>query len=118
MLTRPKIGGRRKLLLAGLVLVALNLRPVLASVSPVLETIRQELGLSRAATGLLNTISVLCMGVFALASTRISGRIGAERGVLWSVKHLVELLIRELRAGIVRIERVGLYGSSGQREVW
>lgn len=79
------MGGRRALLLAGLVLVALNLRPAFASVSPVLETIRQDLGLSRAATGLLITIPVLCMGVFAFASARIGGRIGLERGVLWSV---------------------------------
>ena len=34
--------------LVGLFLVALNLRPAIASVSPVLETIRQDLGLGRA----------------------------------------------------------------------
>jgi CP family cyanate transporter-like MFS transporter len=77
------MGGRRALVLAGLVLVALNLRPAFASVSPVLETIRQDLGLSRAATGLLSTIPVLCMGVFA--SARTGDRMGLERGVLWSV---------------------------------
>jgi hypothetical protein len=40
---------------------------------------------SRALLGLLTTIPVLCMSVFALVAPRIAGRIGAERAVLWSV---------------------------------
>ena len=69
----------------GLFLVALNLRPALTSVSAVLGTIQQDLGLSGAVSGLLTTIPVLCMGVFALSGAWITERIGAERGVLWSV---------------------------------
>jgi CP family cyanate transporter-like MFS transporter len=73
------------LLLVGLVLVASNLRPALTSVSAVLGTIQQDLGLSGAVSGLLTTIPVLCMSVFALSAAWITERIGAERGVLWSV---------------------------------
>jgi len=73
------------LLLVGLLLVALNLRPAISSVPPVLETIRQDLGLGRAYLGLLTTIPVLCMSIFALVAPKISGRIGAERAVLWAV---------------------------------
>jgi len=72
-------------LLVGLLLVALNLRPAISSVPPVLETIRQDLGLGRAYLGLLTTIPVLCMSIFALVAPKISGRIGAERAVLWAV---------------------------------
>ena len=73
------------LLLVGLLLVALNLRPAISSVPPVLETIRQDLGLGRAYLGLLTTIPVLCMSIFALVAPKISGRIGAECAVLWAV---------------------------------
>jgi CP family cyanate transporter-like MFS transporter len=73
------------LLLVGLVLVASNLRPALTSVSAVLGTIQQDLGLSGAVSGLLTTIPVLCMSVFALSAAWITERIGAKRGVLWSV---------------------------------
>jgi CP family cyanate transporter-like MFS transporter len=69
----------------GLFLVASNLRPALTSVSAVLETIGQDLDLSGAALGLLTTIPVLCMSIFALTAAWISERIGAERGVLWAV---------------------------------
>lgn len=73
------------LLLIGMFLVALNLRPAISSVPPLLQTIRQDLGLGYAPLGLLTTIPVVCMSIFALVAPRISGRIGAERGVLWSV---------------------------------
>jgi CP family cyanate transporter-like MFS transporter len=72
-------------LLLGLFLAALNLRSGLASVPPLLETIRQDLGLGRAEAGLLTTIPVLCMSVFALTATRIREWIGAERGMLWAL---------------------------------
>lgn len=72
-------------MLAGLLLVAVNLRPAFASVSPLLETISRELDLSRSASGLLTTIPVLCMGVFAFFAARIGGWFGLERGILWSV---------------------------------
>ncbi len=81
---KPPAGGRA-LLLVALVLVAMNLRPAVASVSPVLETIRQDLSLSRAAAGSLTTIPVLCMSAFALAAPRLAERVGAGRGVLWGL---------------------------------
>ncbi|HEX5912056.1 MAG TPA: MFS transporter, partial [Rubrobacter sp.] len=65
--------------------MALNLRPAISSVPPVLETIRQDLGLGRAFLGLLTTIPVLCMSALALIAPKISRRIGAERVVLWSI---------------------------------
>ena len=85
--------------LVGLFLVALNLRPAIASVSPVLEAIRQDLGLGRAFLGLLTTIPVLCMSIFALVAPKISRRIGAERAVLWSVVLIGVAVAGRLAAG-------------------
>ena len=76
------------LLVAGLVLVALNLRPALSSVSPVLADIRGTLGLSATAAGLLTTLPVLCLGLFAPLATWLARRFDAERvvfGVLFAL---------------------------------
>src|SRR5918995_5347889 len=86
-------------LLLGLLLVALNLRPAISSVPPVLETIRQDLGLGRAILGLLTTVPVLCMSALALVAPKISGRIGAERAVLGSVVLIGAAVAGRLAAG-------------------
>lgn len=69
------------LLIAGLVLVSLNLRPALSSVSPVLAWIQASLGLSATAAGLLTTLPVLCLGLFAPLAPRLAARLGSERTV-------------------------------------
>ena len=89
-------------MLVGLILVALNLRPAFASISPVLETIRQDPDLSRAATSLLTTIPVECMGVFAAA--RIGEQPVLERGVLSEI-----VLVEDLMEGTL----VGAPGGGG-----
>ncbi|AHF66179.1 MULTISPECIES: CynX/NimT family MFS transporter [Pseudomonas] len=70
------------LLLLGLVLVALNLRPALSSVAPLLNAISDSLGLSAARAGLLTTLPVLCLGLFAPLAPRLARRFGSERVVL------------------------------------
>ncbi|WP_047863825.1 MFS transporter [Rubrobacter aplysinae] len=74
--------SRHWLLLAAIFLAALNLRPALSSVSPVLGQIQSGLGLGRAVAGLLVTIPVLCMALFAPLSTLIESRLGRERMIL------------------------------------
>ena len=63
-------------------LVGLNLRPAMSSLSPLLETIRGDLGLSHAEIGLLTTIPVLCMGLFPILADRVAARLGTERALL------------------------------------
>jgi CP family cyanate transporter-like MFS transporter len=65
--------------LTALVLVALNLRPAIASVPPLADEISTALGLSAAATGLLTTLPVVCMGLFAPVGSLASRWLGAER---------------------------------------
>lgn len=73
----------QKILLFGILVVALGLRPAVASVSPVLEFIRSDLRISYAVVSLLTTIPTLCMGIFALTIPLITEHIGRERGVFW-----------------------------------
>jgi CP family cyanate transporter-like MFS transporter len=67
------------MLIAGLLLIALNLRIGVASVGPVLPDIRDSLGLSAAAVSLLTTIPVVAFGAFAFASPWLARRLGLHR---------------------------------------
>lgn len=70
---------QRGLLLASLMLIALNLRPALSSLAPLLRQIEAGTGLSSSAIGLLTTLPVLCLGLFAPLAPRLARRWGSER---------------------------------------
>jgi MFS transporter, CP family, cyanate transporter len=70
------------LLLAGIVLVALNLRGPVAAVSPVLSEVRAALGLGSTAAGLLTTLPVLCFAAAAPLAAALARRTSVERAVL------------------------------------
>jgi len=70
------------LLLLGLVLVALNLRPALSSMAPVLGQVSAGLGLNASEAGLLTTLPVLCLGLFAPLAPVLARRFGSERVIL------------------------------------
>ncbi|MCW2267958.1 putative transporter YycB [compost metagenome] len=79
---QPVLLKRPWLLLVGLVLVALNLRPALSSMAPLLNQVSESLGLSASAAGLLTTLPVLCLGLFAPLAPVLARRFGSERVVL------------------------------------
>ncbi|MBI6940931.1 MFS transporter [Pseudomonas putida] len=79
---QPVLLKRPWLLLLGLVLVALNLRPALSSMAPVLGQVSEGLGLSASQAGLLTTLPVLCLGLFAPLAPMLARRFGSERVVL------------------------------------
>ncbi|MFD3213575.1 MFS transporter, partial [Pseudomonas sp. LR_7] len=79
---RPVLVQRPWLLLLGLVLVALNLRPALSSMAPILSQVSAELGLNASAAGLLTTLPVLCLGLFAPLAPVLARRFGSERVIL------------------------------------
>lgn len=100
------------LMLATILLVALNLRLAITTVPPLLERIGGELRLSRAWTGALTTLPVLCMGVFAPVAQRMAHRLGRERAtavamavlavgtaVRWGGQHVSLLYLGTLLAG-------------------
>ncbi|WP_353631798.1 CynX/NimT family MFS transporter [Pseudomonas canadensis] len=103
----PPVVSRLWLLLCGLVLVALNLRPALSSLSPLLNDVSNSLGLSAAKAGLLTTLPVLCLGLFAPLAPILARRFGAERVVLG--------ILLTLAAGILlrsSFGEVGLFAGS------
>ena len=90
---------RRSALLPALaiVVVAVNLRPAVAGVGPVLPDLRAGLPLSGAAAGVLTTLPVLCFGLLATAAPRLARRFGAERVLLGATAVLTAgLLLRPL----------------------
>lgn len=65
-----------------LVLIAFNLRPVFSSASALLPEITAQTGLSSLGAGVLTTLPVVCLGVFAPLAPKLAQRIGAERTLL------------------------------------
>ena len=73
------------LLIGAIVAVALNQRPAVVSVAPVLGDLRADTGLSGALAGLLTAVPVLCFGAFAPVAPRLARRIGLESAVALSL---------------------------------
>ena len=63
------------------VLVGINLRPIMASTGPLLDLLQQDLKLSNAQGGLMTTLPVLMMGLFALGGPWLQRLVGEVRGV-------------------------------------
>jgi MFS transporter, CP family, cyanate transporter len=61
---------------AGLFLASVALRPQLLAIGPLLPLIREDLDLPASLGGLLTTIPVLCMGIFAPIGPRVAARLG------------------------------------------
>ena len=66
---------------AALVLVAANLRTLMASLPPLAEAVRADLGLSSAWMGVLTTVPVLCMGLLAPVANQVARRAGSARSI-------------------------------------
>ena len=68
-------------LIVGMGLGSLSLRPQLVGIGPLLPSIQSSLGVTHAVAGLLVTIPVLCMGVFAPTAALLASRLGTTRAV-------------------------------------
>lgn len=64
------------LLIAGIIFIAINLRPALASVGPLVEDIRATTGLSNTLLGLLTTLPLLAFGVVSTLTPLFTKRFG------------------------------------------
>ncbi|POM26366.1 putative transporter YycB [Actinomadura rubteroloni] len=67
--------------LAGLVLLAVNLRAAITGVAPVLADLRTALGLSGVEVSVLTTLPVLCLGAFASLAPAAARRFGTETAI-------------------------------------
>lgn len=74
--------ARTAALVVAVLLIALNLRPAVVAVSPLLAQIRDDLALGGAVGGLLTTLPVLCFGLLAPFAGRLARRIGLETTLL------------------------------------
>lgn len=81
--------ARTALLLAGLLLLSLNLRPAAVSTGPVLAEVRAALGLAGWATGLLTTLPVLAFAVVGGMAPWFARRLGLHRVLLLSLLAVV-----------------------------
>lgn len=68
---------------ASLVLVALNLRPLFASLGSLLPEVSQAFNFSSSTASAITTVPVLCLGLFAPLSPALARRFGAERLIFW-----------------------------------
>jgi CP family cyanate transporter-like MFS transporter len=93
------VNRRPALLAAGVLLVAANLRPALASVGPVLTDVRDDLGLSSTSAALLTTLPVLCLGLLAPLAPRLGRRFGIEPVLGGVLALLVVALLARLGTG-------------------
>lgn len=105
--------GREALwLLLALVLVAINLRPALSSLAPVLRQAQQDTGMGNTSAGLLTTLPVLCLGLFAPLAPRLAARFGTERVVFWVVLLLAAGILARGLAGTAGLFAGSLVGGA------
>ncbi|WP_460094071.1 cyanate transporter [Pseudomonas sp. S2_B03] len=100
-------------LILAIILVALNLRPSMAAIGPLLSAIRSDIPLSFTLASLLTMLPVMAMGLAMFFGLRINQRLGEQRTVLLSllviglasvsrlfIDSAVELIVSAILAGI------------------
>ncbi|MGC5000417.1 CynX/NimT family MFS transporter [Streptomyces sp. DT195] len=65
-----------RLVVVGIVLAAVNLRPAITSLGALLEEVRDGLGMSGGVAGLLTSVPPLCFAVFGATAPRLARRFG------------------------------------------
>lgn len=98
----------RLLFLVGIVVVSINLRPAIVSISPLLEQIRADIAVSYTVISLLTTLPTLTMGVFAFVAPGVARRLGRSRATLAAVG----LLVFAIAVRVAGQNPVVLFGST------
>lgn len=99
---RPAAGGL--LLTVAVVLTALNLRPAITSVGPLLGDMRDSMGASAIWAGVLTTLPGLCFAAAGLAAPRLAARVGVDRAITVALVVLsVGLVLRVVDGPLVVI---------------
>ena len=82
---RRRLRGRGVLLVVGIVLLAVNLRPALTGLTPLIGQIRADTGISYGVAGLLTALPLLAMGLLSPIASLLAHRFGMERVLLASM---------------------------------
>ncbi|MFD9523798.1 CynX/NimT family MFS transporter [Streptomyces sp. NPDC059979] len=87
-------------LIVGIVLAALNLRPAITSLGALFEETRTGLGMSGTVAGLITSVPALCFAVFGVTAPRLSRRFGPAAVVCAGMAAIATgLLIRPFATG-------------------
>ncbi|ARE77145.1 MFS transporter [Streptomyces sp. Sge12] len=87
-------------LIVGIVLAALNLRPAITSLGALFEETRTGLGMSGTVAGLITSVPTLCFAVFGVTAPRLSRRFGPAAVVCAGMAAVATgLLIRPFATG-------------------
>ncbi|MFG2355561.1 CynX/NimT family MFS transporter [Streptomyces sp. NPDC048521] len=102
--TPPGAGRTRawatRLVVVGIMLSALNLRPAITSLGALLEEVRDGLGMSGGVAGLLTSVPPLCFAVFGVTAPRLARRFGPSAVVCAGMAAIAAgLLIRPYVGG-------------------
>lgn len=113
-MTKPHPWRGRLLVLAALVLAALNLRTAVTSLTPLLDVVGESLRFGTTVAAVLGTLAPAAFAVFALLTPAIDGRLGLERTTVLAMGLagtglLVRALVAE-PAGLVVASFVALAG--------
>lgn len=85
------------LLIVGILFIAINLRPALASVGPLIEDIRQATGLSNGFLGLLTTLPLIAFGFISTLTPLFTRRFGIGGTLLGAMLLLtIGIVIRSI----------------------
>jgi len=80
---------QRILVVLGIATLAFNLRPAAVSVGPILDEVRDGLGLTGAETALLTSLPVLSFAIFGALAPRFARQVGMHRATLLALVALV-----------------------------
>lgn len=95
--------GRSRLLtaaaIAGILLIAANMRAAITSVGPIIDQIRSSYGLNSEMSGLLTSLPLIAFAVMSLLAPRIASRFGMERSLFYGLLFLIAgMLLRTVPA--------------------
>lgn len=80
---RPATAWRgRRIVLLGIVLVALNLRIAVGAVSPILDRVREDVALTDSLAGVLGAVPVASFALFGALAPTVGRRIGLEPALI------------------------------------
>jgi CP family cyanate transporter-like MFS transporter len=91
---------RSAALAAGVVLIAINLRPAAAAIGPVLNRIQADTGLSSGWAGALTTLPVLCFGLLAPLAPVLARRLGVRTALAGAMFVLLAGMLVRLIPGL------------------
>lgn len=97
------IAAGRPLLLCAMLLAAVNMRPALAEVGPLVRFIRADMRLSGAELALLTALPVICFGMLAPLAPGLARRLGLEQCLLAALAALAAGMAMRLGPGLAAL---------------